>query len=535
MFKSLAMAALPISLLGAGLPESRIVVTLPPALADDASGRLLVFAEPATPSNATADNVDSDGPSSSVSIAGRDVAGFGGSRSVNLDIDDQAYPTPLSALKPGEYRVQVVLDRDGDYNYGGRRAGDLVSKVVTLQLPLITAPAIALDHALPSDAAQFDLTGISPTAVVQINAARPNLHEEVMPSPALTRFAASERSIRAWVLTPPGYDPTARRTYPTVYTAGGFGATHRLDGLQLSRQWHLMETGVIPPMIWVTLDYATPNGTTEFADSVNNGPWGQTLVGEVIPYLERRYRMDAEPSSRFLTGHSSGGWFALWAMVRYPKMFGGSWATSPDPVDFHDFLGVDLYAARANIYRDASGAPRPLERANGSVRATIEQLARREIVVGGNGGQLRSFEWTFSPRRIDGAPAPMFNRQTGAVDPEVVAHWGSNYDIGARIRSDWPRIGKKLDGKIHVVVGTDDSFYLDGSVRRLEADIASVGGHAEFTYVPGASHSMSAVYASGTDRNALWRSMTSAMCIVARPKGNGCTAPQYVAGSKGAR
>ena len=80
----------------------------------------------------------------------------------------------------------------------------------------------------------------------------------------------------------------------------------------------------------------------EFADSVNNGPWGLALVTEVIPALEARYRMDARPSGRFLTGHSSGGWFALWAIVRYPALFGGSWPTSPDPVDFRNFLGVDL-------------------------------------------------------------------------------------------------------------------------------------------------------------------------------------------------
>ena len=167
------------------------------------------------------------------------------------------------------------------------------------------------------------------------------------------------------MLTPPGYDPTSRKIYPTVYTAGALGADHKLTGQQLSRMWHLMETGAMLPMIWVALDHSSRSGTTELADSVNNGSWGAALVGEVIPALEARYRMDARESGCFLIGHSLGGWFALWAIVRYPHLFGGSWATVPDPVDFHDFLGVDLYAPNANMYYSANGkqrgrAPDPL-------------------------------------------------------------------------------------------------------------------------------------------------------------------------------
>lgn len=36
----------------------------------------------------------------------------------------------------------------------------------------------------------------------------------------------------------------------------------------------------------------------KFVNSVNNGPWGQALVAELIPYLERQYRMDGKPSGR---------------------------------------------------------------------------------------------------------------------------------------------------------------------------------------------------------------------------------------------
>ncbi|TXC72225.1 enterochelin esterase [Sphingomonas ginsenosidivorax] len=500
-------------LVAATSPGTRVVVALPPGIVGDASGRLLLFAVPATAKNADSDAVDVD--SDGVSVAAQDVAGFGPAGSVTMDTQAIAFPESFAALK-GEYRVQAVLDRDASYNYGGRGPGDLASKVVTVRFPLASVPVIPLDHALPPEAGPFDVAGLPPVAAEQITASRPHLHDERIASRLLTRFHGSSQSVAAWVLTPPGYDPRSRTTYPTVYTAGGFGTTHKLDGQTLSKQWHLMETGVIPPMIWVALDFATPTGTTEFADSANNGPWGRALIDEVIPTLERRYRMDARPSGRFLTGHSSGGWFALWTIVHYPALFGGSWPTSPDPSDFHDFIGVDLYAPGANMYHDAAGAPRPLERDDGEVRETIEQHVRMETVLGREGGQFRAFDWVFSPRRADGSPAFLFDRRTGAIDPKVAAYWHDHYDISHRIEADWPRLRTDLDGKIHLTVGAADSYYLDGSVHRLEAAVHRVGGRADFTYVPKATHSMTQVYARDGDRNALWKDMTHAMVAIAR-------------------
>ena len=506
------------ALLGAAMPETRFIVTLPSGFAGDAGGRLLLFAEPATPDNANAGEVDTDvSARNGVSVAGRDVAGFGPARAITIDTAENAYPTGLAGLAPGDYRVQAVLDRNGDYDYAGRGPGDLVSKVVTIHLPLASPPSIPLDHIVPPGPDQFDTTGLSPRAAEQIAASRPHMHEEQIASSALTRFRGTPQTIAAWVLTPPGYDPKAKTTYPTVYTANGFGTAHRLDGQLLSQIWHLMEIHAMPPMIWVAPDYGTPTGTTEFADSVNNGPWGQALVSEVIPTLEAKYRMDAKPSGRFLTGHSSGGWFALWAMVRYPALFGGSWPTSPDPSDFHDFLGVDLYAPGANMYRDANGAPRPIERDHDKVLGTIEQYARMETVLGHDGGQLRSFDWVFSPRRADGTPAFMFDRESGAVDPAVVAYWRDHYDIAHRIETDWPRLKRDLDGKIHLTIGTADSYYLDGSARRLEAAFRKVGARADFTFVPNATHGVANLYARNGDRVALYKDIANAMYAVARP------------------
>ena len=187
----------------------------------------------------------------------------------------------------------------------------------------------------------------SPSATVtgaMLSAARPHATAIDFVSPALSAFWGRPITMRGWVLTPPGYDAKAATRYPTVYYTQGFGGNADRSVGVLAGVYGAMAKGSMPPMIWVFLDESSPTGTHEFADSVNNGPWGQALTTELIPALEAAYRMDGQTSGRFLNGHSSGGWATLWLQTRYPQLFGGTWSTSPDSSDFHDFTGIDLYA-----------------------------------------------------------------------------------------------------------------------------------------------------------------------------------------------
>jgi enterochelin esterase-like enzyme len=492
-------------------------VSLGQASSTSVSGRLLIFAKPLGPADkrpvarVDMDQIDTH----ATAIAAREVSRLEPGATVTIDADITAFPTPFSQLKPGRYAVQAVLDRDHSYNYTGRGPGDLVSGVVEMELPDSAAQLLTLATVVAESDPLQPLSNVAAELKAVYAEAKADIHPIDFASPALSRFWGRPVALRGWVVTPPEYATHPGQRYPTVYYTQGFGGSLRsLHDIGVAR-WDEMKTGKSPPMIWVAIDQSSPGGTSEFVNSVNDGPWGETLTAELIPDLERRYRMDAKPSGRLLTGHSSGGWAALWLQVNYPKLFGGAWPTSPDPSDFHDFLGINLYAAGANVYRKPDGTPRPLARDKDQMLVSIEDYARREVVVGEYGGQMASFEWVFSPRGADGLPVPMFDRATGAVDSTVIAYWKAHYDVAERLRSHWPELRRDLDGKIHLTVGSADTFSLDGAAHQLEATMKRLGASTDFRYVEGRGHFD--LYTVGDDRWGLYKAIAWEMYALARP------------------
>ncbi len=474
------------------------------------SGRLLIFLKSGS---GEASVSTSEFHLDSVWVAAQEVRDLVPGAVVELDANAIAFPAAFATIPAGTYEAQAVLDVDHSYNYKERVPGDWISNVLTLRdwTPGNgPEPALTLDH--------------HPAEDVRRTAAIANLKAEAGPgvaqfeefeSPMLSRFWGHPVKIRAWVILPPGYDQHNPDKFPTVYWTHGFGGG--IDGALVSglRIYERMKNRKMPPMIWVMLDESIPQGTHEFADSVNDGPWGGALTTEFIPFLEAKYHMDARPSGRLLNGHSSGGWATLQLQVNYPKTFGGTWSTSPDPSDFHDFSGPDLYAANANVYRKPDGSQFPIYRDKGKVVSTLEQFARLEEVLGPYGGQLSSFDWVFSPKGKDGAPEPMFDRQTGWVDPHVMAYWHDHYDLAHLTEANWAARGPDLKGRIHVIVGTADTFYLDGPAHKFEAVLTRLGADPHFTYLLDRTHSD--LYLIAKDPYGLFDQIGGEMYAVARP------------------
>ena len=493
---------------GSPVPRAGFTVRLDVAAPAPVSGRLLVFAKKgANDREVSAAEFNPD----EVWVGAVEVHDLKPGTSVRVDGEaggaTAMYPGPLGEMPAGTYEAQAVLDTDHSYNYSGRGPQDWISPVLAVSPSGTTLVLSAHPETDPRRAARL----------AKIEAmVRPGEIELVrMESPALTRFWGAPVPVQAYVVLPPGYAEQPREHFPTVYWTAGFGGgltSSLADGIEIRRR---MLAGSMPPMIWVMLDESCAHGTHEFADSVNNGPWGTALTAEYIPMLERRYRMDARPTGRFLNGHSSGGWATLQLQVNYPEIFGGTWSTSPDSSDFHNFTGPDLYRVGANVYTGPDGQLYPIMRQDGHVVSYLKQFAQLEAVLGPYGGQFASFDWVFSPRGQDGAPVPMFDRTTGAVDPKVVAYWAEHYDLANIVEREWPERSAMLRGRIHLTVGTADTFYLDGAAHLFEARLAKLGAEPHFTYLPGRTHFD--LYGVGKDRDVLFDQIGREMYAVARP------------------
>jgi S-formylglutathione hydrolase FrmB len=383
-----------------------------------------------------------------------------------LDGTATAYPAPLANLKPGKYHVCAVMDRDLGGTDFLSSPGNVHSKAVQYELDPKTSGTVELKLDQVAQARAFKETDT--VKLVELE------------SKLLTKFHDRPMKMRAGVVLPPSFAKEPDRKYPVVYEIPGFGGNHfAAFGAAGRKAWDVAGT----EMIWVVLDANCRLGHHTFADSANNGPVGSALVEELIPVLEKLYRGSGV---RFVTGHSSGGWSSLWLQVAYPDTFAGCWSTAPDPVDFRDFQLIDIYAKGANVFTGADGQTRPLARINGKPTLFFRPFSDMEEYMG-RGGQLGSFEAVFSPRGPDGKPLRLWDRATGTVDPQVARAW-EKYDIRLVLARNWPVLGPKLAGKLHVYTGTEDTFYLDGPARLLGEALADLKSDAVVELVPKKHH-----------------------------------------------
>jgi putative esterase len=409
-------------------------------------------------------------------IAAMEVEYLAPDATIEFDPDLKAYPKSFSQARPGTYQAMALLDTNHTYAYHGEDEGDLTSAVVKVE------------NLNPADSkpVELTLTRSTPTRFKPTDTENIKLIE--FRSPMLAKFWGRAITMRAGVVLPPSYGKDPKKTYAGVYHVHGFGGDHTAawrEGTQLVKE---MGDGESAEMIHIFLDGSFPTGHHEFADSVNNGPWGNALTEEFIPHLEQQFRLVNKDYARFLTGHSSGGWSTLWLQVTYPDFFGGTWSTAPDPVDLRSFTGIDATPGSTdNAYRERDGSPKQLVRMGGKFIVSIEEFARQEEVMGEYGGQFASFEWVWSPRGEDGRPMKLFNRESGELNQETLKYW-RNYDIRLILEENWPRLAPRLKGKINVICGDADTFRLEEAVKMLCGFFKEKRSDAVCEIVPGRDH-----------------------------------------------
>jgi len=330
----------------------------------------------------------------SVPFYGLDVNALKPGDNAVIDRSVPGYPVDsLNQLPAGEYYVQALLNvytqvhrKDGHVIWihmdqwegqkWNRSPGNLVSEVQRVRLD----PAVGFN-------VRLNLTRKLPR--VEIPPDTEWVKRVKFQSKMLSEFWGHPIYLGATVLLPKGYDQGAGQKYPAIYIQGHFGLgapfgfttqapdapeseerrkarlsrSARETGQEFARAWMSDD---FPRMVAVTFQHPTPYYDDSYAvNSANNGPYGDALTKELIPYLEEHFRVIAKPQARVLTGGSTGGWEALALQVFHPKFFNGTWVLYPDPVDFRRYQ-------MSNVYEDDNAFEVP----NGDWGKLVRPLSR---------------------------------------------------------------------------------------------------------------------------------------------------------------
>ncbi len=423
-------------------------------------------------------------------------------------IDMHAFGYPLERLKDvpaGDYYVQVLLHKyetfhlktgqtvklpmdRGEGQHWNIAPGNIYSTPVKIHFDPNTSNEIhiTIDKIIPAIEAPKDTKYIK--------------HLKIQ-SKLLTEFWGRPIYIGANILLPEGFDSHPRVKYPLAIFHGHFPAD--FEGFRAmtpdenikpdtSERFHITGYNKImqqeaysfykqwtgpgfPRVLAIEIQHANPYYDDSYAvNSANLGPYGDAITYELIPAIEKQFRGIGSGWARFMYGGSTGGWEVLAAQVFYPDEFNGCYAACPDPVDFHHYTTIDIYNDRNAYYveSDFKKTPRPgFRNYLGHVSAMVREMNQRELALGTrtrSGDQFDIWEAVFSPMGMDGYPQRIFDKYTGAIDSTVAAYWKEHFDLTYIINRDWPKLGNKLKGKIHIYVGEMDNYYLNNAVYNAE-------------------------------------------------------------------
>ncbi|MBI4500901.1 MAG: hypothetical protein HY700_07035 [Gemmatimonadetes bacterium] len=451
----------------------------------------------------------------SVPFFGTDAENWRAGDRIVIDGSTIGYPVEaLGEIPAGDYHVQALANiytefrrSDGhvlwlhedqwEGQHFNRSPGNLISEVHKVHLDPRSSYRVrlTLSRALPP---------------VEIPADDQWVKRIKFQSDLLTKFWGRPIYLGAVVLLPKDYDRHPNIRYPVVYQQGHFSlgapfgfttdsATPETDEQRRVRLGHNRETRYefsrkwmgpgFPRFIAVTFQHPTPYYDDSYAvNSANNGPYGDAIMTELIPRVEREFRIIRQPHARVLTGGSTGGWEALALQIYHPDFFGGTWPMYPDPIEFSRYGTVNIYsdtnAFVAEPHHEWIVPERFWMRDHwmhgewiGQPTITMRAMSRFEEVLGSrnrSAEQLEVWEAVYGPVGKDGYPRPLWDKRTGTIDREVASYMRENgYDLVEYLRRNWPAIGPKLAGKLHVSVGESDEFWLNLAVYKLEEFLAT--------------------------------------------------------------
>ena len=453
----------------------------------------------------------SDGPNTQL-VFGINVTDWEPGQPAVIDSESFGYPIEsITDIPPGDYYVQALLHRyetfqlasgftvklpmdQGEGQQWNRSPGNLYSNPVKIFIDTQKGGEfeIELDN---------EIEPIEPPEDTEF------IKHVRIQSDLLTEYWGRPMYLQANVLIPYGFDKNSESRYPLMifhghfpYTFGGFRTVppdadpndtiynsrfgiygyqyiQQREAYQFYKQWISED---LPRYIVIEIQHQNPYYDDSYAvNSANLGPYGDAITYELIPHVEAMFNGVGEGWGRFLYGGSTGGWEALAVQVFYPDQYNGCFAACPDPIDFRHYVLVNIYEDENAYYlkSDFKKTLRPGHRDYlGYVSSTIKEQNHKELALadrGRSGGQWDIWQAVFSPAGEDGYPKPIWDKYSGEIDHEVALYWRENYDLRYIMERDWPTLGPKLKGKLHIYCGDMDNYYLNNAVMTTEAFLES--------------------------------------------------------------
>ena len=443
-------------------------------------------------------------------IFGVDINSWNSSEKIIIDSEAFSYPIEsINNIKEGEYYVQALLHKYETFN---------LSTGYTVQLPMDQGEGQKWNispknlYSTPKKVKINKSGTINITLENEIPPIEPAKDTEYIKhikikSEMLSKFWGRDMYLQANVLVPHGFDKKSKTRYPLMifhghfpYTFGGFKTTQPtapkedtiynsrfgITGYKYIQQkeaydlYHNWISNDFPRFITIEIQHQNPYYDDSYAvNSANLGPYGDAITYELIPHIEQLFNGVGEGWGRFLYGGSTGGWESLAVQVFYPNEYNGCFAACPDPIDFRAYTVINLYEDDNAYYHE--GNNRKTLRAGmrdgkGIIKNHLIQINQRESALGSkgrSGDQWDIWQAVYSPTGKDGYPKPIWDRKTGKIDKEVAEYWKENYDLSYIMKRDWDKIGKDLEGKIHIYCGDMDNYYLNNAVVLTEEFLES--------------------------------------------------------------
>ncbi len=439
-------------------------------------------------------------------VFGINVEDWQGGTDVVIDKSALGFPLEnLSHVPAGTYYAQALLNRYKDFTLGNgkvvslppdrgegqqwkRKPGNFYSTPVQVEIDEAGSGSFALllDQVIP------DIEPPEDTEYVKHIRMRSEL---------LSEFWGEDVYLGAHVLLPRGFDEHPEARYPLMIFHGHFPAdfggfrttppdadlepeyserfdVHGYNIIEQQEAYDFYQTWIsenFPRFIVIEIQHPTPYYDDSYAvNSASQGPYGDALTYELIPFIEEQFRGIGEGWARFTYGGSTGGWEAMAVQVFYPDEYNGAFIACPDPIDFRAYLTVNIYEDSNAYWYDSQfqKLPRPGHRDYlGHVHASQYGYNRLEAVLGDkgrSGQQYDIWEATYSPMGEDGYPVRLWDKMTGEINPNVAQYWKENYDLRHILERDWATLGPRLEGKLHIYAGDMDNYYLNNAVYLAE-------------------------------------------------------------------